>query len=123
METEPSFLKARRLRAAVDDAIQRFRRMVAPLPKGADSASSNSFKVDLLIAEVHKEFARVLPLAEVPQYPNDEWQSRLVKASAQLAGLSQKLGSLQSELAAAIDVKIALCKQIEASKASLAGLL
>ncbi len=118
------FETARRHRKAIDEAVQRFRRMTYPLDVPERSESSIRLKANSRISELYKELGKTLPVLksansartiDVSQDQTGDWEQRLVSAADQLESLAAQLSDLKSGLDEVLDQKSKISSDISRS--------
>lgn len=114
-----SFRVGRRHRRAIDEAIQRFLRMTAPLPN-VNEATSIRLTTNLLISELYKMLPTLLPTLDIsgiglnPPEPTD-WSRRLEEVANALDNLCNELKLLREKVITLLQEKHVDSQQIEGS--------
>ena len=122
-----TFLTSRRHRQAIDEAIQRFQRMTAPIPANGTLTSIRSQTSSLIVQYLHRLQATVpsIDTAEIAVNIGAavDWTIRLDQCALIVDELVGELEPLQKRLQTVLDEKSEICRQIEASLRQMAAII
>ena len=127
LEKEFSFSKSKRLRQAIDEAIQRYQRMTAPIPSSG-AATSIRRKTSELIARLIKQLRQHVPSMDTADLAENidiasNWEFRLLQCAEAVDEMVEKLLPIESELIAILNEKSVISQQIQVSLIQMAAIV